>query len=133
MTHFTFNECNSSSCCFIFFFSLQDFDKPSPPQKPLPADPLGRGYRLGRSVAAAGVHVPGSGPRPIPIPTVPRPPPTIPLPSRWAQQAFRAALASQKMISMRPTLRNSCCNKWLFFSTEVYFSIIWFYFLYASE
>lgn len=60
----------------------QDFDKPSPPQKPLPADPLGRGSRLGHSIAAAGVHVPSSGPRPIPIPTVPRPPPTIPLPSR---------------------------------------------------
>ncbi|XP_075894550.1 disintegrin and metalloproteinase domain-containing protein 12 isoform X2 [Nelusetta ayraudi] len=60
----------------------QDFDKPSPPQKPLPADPLGRGSRLGRSVAPAGVHVPSIGPRPIPIPTVPRPPPTIPLPSR---------------------------------------------------
>ncbi|XP_068576844.1 disintegrin and metalloproteinase domain-containing protein 12 isoform X1 [Cebidichthys violaceus] len=57
----------------------QDFEKPSPPQKPLPADPLGRSSRLGRSVR---VHVPGTGPLPIPTPTVPRPPPTIPLPSR---------------------------------------------------
>ncbi|XP_073337992.1 disintegrin and metalloproteinase domain-containing protein 12 isoform X1 [Pagrus major] len=60
----------------------QDFDKPSPPQKPLPADPLGRSSRLGHSAAAAGVHIPGTGPLPIPIPTVPRPPPTIPLPNR---------------------------------------------------
>ncbi|XP_041804030.1 disintegrin and metalloproteinase domain-containing protein 12 [Chelmon rostratus] len=60
----------------------QDFEKPSPPQKPLPADPLGRSSRLGHSATAAGVHAPGTGPLPIPIPTVPRPPPTIPLPSR---------------------------------------------------
>ncbi|XP_076599256.1 disintegrin and metalloproteinase domain-containing protein 12 isoform X2 [Chaetodon auriga] len=60
----------------------QDFEKPSPPQKPLPADPLGRSSRLGHSATAAGVHIPGTGPLPIPIPTVPRPPPTIPLPSR---------------------------------------------------
>ncbi|XP_069395074.1 disintegrin and metalloproteinase domain-containing protein 12 isoform X2 [Paralichthys olivaceus] len=61
----------------------QDFEKPSPPQKPLPADPLGRSARLGHSAtAAAGGHNQGTGPRPIPIPTVPRPPPTIPLPSR---------------------------------------------------
>ncbi|XP_018552431.1 disintegrin and metalloproteinase domain-containing protein 12 isoform X2 [Lates calcarifer] len=62
----------------------QDFEKPSPPQKPLPADPLGRSSRLGHSAKAAGVHIPGTGPLPIPIPTVPRPPPTIPLPSRPA-------------------------------------------------
>ncbi|XP_047458331.1 disintegrin and metalloproteinase domain-containing protein 12 isoform X2 [Mugil cephalus] len=64
----------------------QDFEKPSPPQKPLPADPLGRSSRLGHgaaaAAAAAGFH--GTGPRPIPIPTVPRPPPNIPLPSRPA-------------------------------------------------
>lgn len=60
----------------------QDIERPSPPQKPLPADPLGRSSCLGRSITA-GVHVPGSGPLPIPIPTVPRPAPTMPLPSRW--------------------------------------------------
>ncbi|XP_030011383.1 disintegrin and metalloproteinase domain-containing protein 12 isoform X2 [Sphaeramia orbicularis] len=60
----------------------QDFEKPSPPQKPLPADPLGRTSRRGHSPSAAGIRVPGTGPLPIPIPTVPRPPPTIPLPSR---------------------------------------------------
>nr|XP_020460047.1 disintegrin and metalloproteinase domain-containing protein 12-like isoform X1 [Monopterus albus] len=60
----------------------QDFQKPSPPQRPLPADPLGRSSRLGHSTTAAGVHILGTGPIPIPIPTVPRPPPTIPLPSR---------------------------------------------------
>ncbi|XP_029962818.1 disintegrin and metalloproteinase domain-containing protein 12 [Salarias fasciatus] len=60
----------------------QDFDKPSPPRKPLPADPLGRSARLGHGVSASGVHIPGAGPLPIPTPTVPRPPPTIPLPSR---------------------------------------------------
>ncbi|XP_011601535.2 disintegrin and metalloproteinase domain-containing protein 12 isoform X1 [Takifugu rubripes] len=59
----------------------QDFEKPSPPQKPLPADPLGRSARLGRGTTA-GTHVPGNGPLPIPIPTVPRPAPTMPLPSR---------------------------------------------------
>ncbi|XP_054874838.1 disintegrin and metalloproteinase domain-containing protein 12 isoform X2 [Amphiprion ocellaris] len=60
----------------------QDFDKPSPPQKPLPADPLGRSSRLGHGATAAGVHIPGTGAIPIPVPTVPRPPPSIPLPSR---------------------------------------------------
>ncbi|KAM8859240.1 disintegrin and metalloproteinase domain-containing protein 12 isoform 1-T1 [Spinachia spinachia] len=54
----------------------QDFEKPRPPQKPLPADPLGRSSRR--------VHVPGTGPLPVPTPTVPRPPPTIPLPNRPA-------------------------------------------------
>uniref|UniRef100_H3D739 ADAM metallopeptidase domain 12 n=1 Tax=Tetraodon nigroviridis TaxID=99883 RepID=H3D739_TETNG len=58
----------------------QDFERPSPPQKPLPADPLGRSSCLGRGITA-GVHVPGSGPLPVPIPTVPRPAPTMPLPS----------------------------------------------------
>lgn len=62
-------------------FHHQDYERPSPPQKPLPADPLGRSSCLGRSTTA--VHVPGSGPLPIPIPTVPRPAPTMPLPSRW--------------------------------------------------
>ncbi|XP_005727500.1 disintegrin and metalloproteinase domain-containing protein 12 isoform X2 [Pundamilia nyererei] len=62
----------------------QDFEKPSPPQKPLPADPLGRSSRLGNSVATAGGHIPGKAALPIPIPTVPRPPPSIPLPSRPA-------------------------------------------------
>ncbi|XP_028278923.1 disintegrin and metalloproteinase domain-containing protein 12-like isoform X2 [Parambassis ranga] len=59
----------------------QDFEKPSPPQKPLPADPRGRTARLGHSTPAGGVHIPGAGGLPIPIPTVPRPPPSIPLPS----------------------------------------------------
>ncbi|XP_069548923.1 disintegrin and metalloproteinase domain-containing protein 12 isoform X2 [Brachyistius frenatus] len=56
----------------------QDFEKPSPPQKPLPADPLGRSSRPGRGAA----RVPGAGPLPIPTPTAPRPLPSIPLPSR---------------------------------------------------
>uniref|UniRef100_A0A7N6B888 ADAM metallopeptidase domain 12 n=1 Tax=Anabas testudineus TaxID=64144 RepID=A0A7N6B888_ANATE len=60
----------------------QDLEKPSPPQKPLPADPIGRRTRFGHSLTATGVHIPGTGPLPIPIPTVPRPPPSIPLPSR---------------------------------------------------
>ncbi|XP_054654875.1 disintegrin and metalloproteinase domain-containing protein 12 isoform X2 [Dunckerocampus dactyliophorus] len=63
---------------------VQDVDKPSPPQKPLPADPLGRSSRLGHGSPMAGVHVPVKGLLPIPIPTVPRPPPSIPLPSRPA-------------------------------------------------
>lgn len=63
-------------------FHHQDLERPSPPRKPLPADPLGRNSCLSRSITA-GVHVPKSGPLPIPIPTVPRPVPTMPLPSRW--------------------------------------------------
>ncbi|XP_062319716.1 disintegrin and metalloproteinase domain-containing protein 12-like [Osmerus eperlanus] len=62
----------------------QEREKPSPPQKPLPADPLGRTSRLGRNHLAMGVHLPGPGPLPIPIPTVPRPSPAIPLPNRPA-------------------------------------------------
>uniref|UniRef100_A0A8C7Z7P9 ADAM metallopeptidase domain 12b n=1 Tax=Oryzias sinensis TaxID=183150 RepID=A0A8C7Z7P9_9TELE len=57
----------------------QDFDKPSPPQKPLPADPLRRGTPSGHSI---GGHIPRTGALPIPIPTVPRPPPPLSLPSR---------------------------------------------------
>lgn len=68
----------NNDMCFLH----QDFEKPSPPQKPLPADPLGRSSRLGRGTTA-GTHIPGNGPLPIPIPTVPRPAPTLPLPSRW--------------------------------------------------
>lgn len=68
----------NNDVCFLH----QDFEKPSPPQKPLPADPLGRSSRLGRGTPA-GTHVPGTRPLPIPIPTVPRPAPTMPLPSRW--------------------------------------------------
>nr|XP_015800337.2 disintegrin and metalloproteinase domain-containing protein 12 isoform X2 [Nothobranchius furzeri] len=60
----------------------QDIEKPSPPQKPLPADPLGRSCRLGHGATASGVHISGTGALPVPIPKVPRPPPSIPLPSR---------------------------------------------------
>ncbi|XP_058508298.1 disintegrin and metalloproteinase domain-containing protein 12 isoform X2 [Solea solea] len=60
----------------------QDFDKPSPPQKPLPADPLGRSSRSGHGTPAGRVHKLGAGPLPVPIPTVPRLPPKIPLPCR---------------------------------------------------
>ncbi|KAI4882539.1 hypothetical protein NFI96_010411 [Prochilodus magdalenae] len=58
----------------------QDHEKPSPPQKPLPADPPSRGSRLARSTSAVGVQ--GPVPLPIPIPTVPLPSPAIPQPSR---------------------------------------------------
>ncbi|XP_037553559.1 disintegrin and metalloproteinase domain-containing protein 12 [Nematolebias whitei] len=60
----------------------QDFEKPSPPQKPLPADPLGRSSRLGHCASAGGVHIAGAGALPVPIPKVPRPPPSIHLPNR---------------------------------------------------
>lgn len=40
----------------------QEFEKPSPPQKPLPADPLGRSSQLGRSSLAAHLPAPGSAP-----------------------------------------------------------------------
>ncbi|KAG7512547.1 disintegrin and metalloproteinase domain-containing protein 12-like isoform X2 [Solea senegalensis] len=62
----------------------QDFDKPSPPQKPLPADPLGRSSRSGHGTTAGRVHKLAAGPLPVPIPTVPRLPPKIPLPCRPA-------------------------------------------------
>ncbi|RXN20684.1 disintegrin and metallo ase domain-containing 12-like protein [Labeo rohita] len=62
------------------YANIQDHDKPSPPQKPLPADPLIRGHGVGQSSSAVGVRIPG--PLAIPIPTVPRPPPAIPLPNR---------------------------------------------------
>ncbi|XP_053366090.1 disintegrin and metalloproteinase domain-containing protein 12 [Clarias gariepinus] len=64
------------------FMAKQDHEKPSPPQKPLPADPPVRGYRLTRSTSAVGVHTSGS--LSIPIPTASRPPPTIPQPARPA-------------------------------------------------
>ncbi|KAM9804016.1 disintegrin and metalloproteinase domain-containing protein 12 [Neosynchiropus ocellatus] len=60
----------------------QDFEKPSPPQKPLPADPLGRRTRLNHRGAVMGAHCSGTLPLPIPIPTVPRPPPSVPVPNR---------------------------------------------------
>ncbi|XP_029031617.1 disintegrin and metalloproteinase domain-containing protein 12 [Betta splendens] len=62
----------------------QDFERPRPPQKPLPADPLGRGSRFAHGATPTAGHVPGSGPIPVPVPTVPRPPPCVPLPSRPA-------------------------------------------------
>ncbi|XP_058606252.1 disintegrin and metalloproteinase domain-containing protein 12 isoform X3 [Onychostoma macrolepis] len=62
------------------YANIQDHDKPSPPQKPLPADPLIRGHGVGRSTSAGGVRI--TGPLAIPIPTVPRPAPAIPLPNR---------------------------------------------------
>uniref|UniRef100_A0A8D0CJ65 ADAM metallopeptidase domain 12 n=1 Tax=Scleropages formosus TaxID=113540 RepID=A0A8D0CJ65_SCLFO len=56
-----------------------DPDKPSPPRKPLPADPVVRSSQVGRSPSAAGVplsvHV-------LSIPVVPRPTPAMPRASR---------------------------------------------------
>ncbi|XP_062863969.1 disintegrin and metalloproteinase domain-containing protein 12 [Trichomycterus rosablanca] len=60
----------------------QDHEKPSPPQKPLPADPPNRSYRMAPSTLATGVHTPRTGAPSIPIPTVPQPPPSIPQPAR---------------------------------------------------
>ncbi|MED6239487.1 hypothetical protein ATANTOWER_007052, partial [Ataeniobius toweri] len=62
-----------------------DFEKPmkpSPPQKPLPADPLGRSSQLGYSVTPSGAHIPGTGAIPVSIPKIPMSPPSIPLPNR---------------------------------------------------
>ncbi|XP_062330583.1 disintegrin and metalloproteinase domain-containing protein 12 isoform X1 [Osmerus eperlanus] len=60
---------------------VMDLEKPSPPQKPLPADPLGRSGRLVRSPSVV------RGPAPIPVPRPLRPvlqpgrqPPTLPKP-----------------------------------------------------
>ncbi|TRZ01350.1 hypothetical protein DNTS_031870 [Danionella cerebrum] len=58
----------------------QDHEKPCAPQKPLPADPLIRAHRVGRSVSSVGARTPAS--LAIQIPTVPRPPPSIPFPNR---------------------------------------------------
>uniref|UniRef100_A0A8C2DD93 ADAM metallopeptidase domain 12 n=1 Tax=Cyprinus carpio TaxID=7962 RepID=A0A8C2DD93_CYPCA len=62
------------------YTNIQDQDKPSLQQKPLPADPLIRGHGVGRSMSVVGERI--HGPLAIPIPTVPRPPPAIPLPNR---------------------------------------------------
>ncbi|XP_026864669.2 disintegrin and metalloproteinase domain-containing protein 12 isoform X3 [Electrophorus electricus] len=59
----------------------QDHEKPSPPKKPLPADPLIRGCRVSRNTSAVGVQTQGPGPLPIPIPAVPQPT-AIPQPGR---------------------------------------------------
>ncbi|XP_052002073.1 disintegrin and metalloproteinase domain-containing protein 12-like isoform X2 [Xyrauchen texanus] len=65
------------------YTNSQDYEKPSPPQKPLPADPLIRGHGVGHIMSTEGVRIPGPGPLPISIPTVPtQPPPSIPLPNR---------------------------------------------------
>ncbi|XP_052009644.1 disintegrin and metalloproteinase domain-containing protein 12 [Xyrauchen texanus] len=64
------------------YIKKQDHDMPSPPQKPLPADPLIRGHGVGRSMSTEGVRIPGPCPLPVPTPTVPRPPPSVPLPNR---------------------------------------------------
>ncbi|KAJ8013967.1 hypothetical protein DPEC_G00035350 [Dallia pectoralis] len=54
----------------------QDHEKPTPPQKPLPADPRGRSARVSHSSLALGARVP----RPIPaIPQPHRPTPMPPL------------------------------------------------------
>lgn len=73
---------------------LQDSEKPSPPQKPLPADPLVRTSRRFNSLSEGGGRIPGTGPRPIPIPTVPRPPPSIPLPCRCVSIAAKSRCMS---------------------------------------
>ncbi|XP_064176797.1 disintegrin and metalloproteinase domain-containing protein 12 [Anguilla rostrata] len=51
-----------------------ELEKPSPPKKPLPADPLARTSRLGRSSSAVG----SPKPVPVPLPGIPRPAPPIP-------------------------------------------------------
>ncbi|KAJ8404828.1 hypothetical protein AAFF_G00332150 [Aldrovandia affinis] len=57
------------------FRTDMELEKPSPPQKPLPADPLARTSRLGRSSSAVGSPI-------TPLPGVPRPVPPIPHSSR---------------------------------------------------
>lgn len=59
------------------YSSLQAFEKPSPPQKPLPADPLGRSVRVMRNPSAVRL------PAPIPTPGAPRPAPPHPQPCRY--------------------------------------------------
>lgn len=81
-------KCLSLNCTpkhwrsLLFFWYTQDHEKPRPPQKPLPADPPVRGYRLAQSTSAVGMHTSGTGAISIPIPTAPRPSPAIPQPAR---------------------------------------------------
>ncbi|CAL8282491.1 unnamed protein product [Merluccius merluccius] len=88
--------------------TAMELEKPSPPQKPLPADPLGRGPRLVPSPSVAKgptlvlgpavVQGPGSGPsalrpaRPTPHPNKPslKQPPTLPKPRIIANIKYRS-------------------------------------------
>uniref|UniRef100_A0AAX7TD39 ADAM metallopeptidase domain 12 n=1 Tax=Astatotilapia calliptera TaxID=8154 RepID=A0AAX7TD39_ASTCA len=64
---------------------VMELEKPSPPQKPLPADP--RGSRLVRSPSVQQSQTAGQGPPSVcgPVPAVPRPPRPIPHLNRWVQ------------------------------------------------
>ncbi|KTG35154.1 hypothetical protein cypCar_00006677 [Cyprinus carpio] len=68
------------------YTNIQDQDKPSLQQKPLTADPLIRGHGVGRSMSVVGERI--HGPLAIPIPTVPRPPPAIPLPNSFVKYVY---------------------------------------------
>uniref|UniRef100_A0A4W4HHH8 ADAM metallopeptidase domain 12a n=1 Tax=Electrophorus electricus TaxID=8005 RepID=A0A4W4HHH8_ELEEL len=63
-------------CLQVSLCLSQEFEKPSPPQKPLPADPLGRNLRMMRSPTAIRL------PAPIPTITTPRSATPLPQPSR---------------------------------------------------
>ncbi|XP_051524011.1 disintegrin and metalloproteinase domain-containing protein 12-like [Myxocyprinus asiaticus] len=63
------------ACQNVFKFAMA-LEKPSPPQKPLPADPLGRNVRLMQSLSAVRL------PAPIPTPVTQRPAPPHPHPRR---------------------------------------------------
>ncbi|XP_056153190.1 disintegrin and metalloproteinase domain-containing protein 12 [Lampris incognitus] len=91
--------------------TAMELDKPSPPQKPLPADPLGRSSRLVRSPSAVHGHKVIHGPivlqppsavcgppdaprpaRPAPHPNrpIPKQPPTLPKPRIIANIKYRS-------------------------------------------
>ncbi|XP_076154792.1 disintegrin and metalloproteinase domain-containing protein 12 [Alosa pseudoharengus] len=61
---------------------VMELEKPSPPQKPLPADPLGRTARVMRSPSSARMPLPVPLPVRGPVPGVHRPVPLLPHPTR---------------------------------------------------
>lgn len=79
-----------SAIVYVLYMCLvvcQELEKPSPPQKPLPADP--RSSRLVRSPSAVQGHTVIQGPSAVCGP-VPRPARPVPHPNRWAPISYRS-------------------------------------------
>ncbi|KAJ8264467.1 hypothetical protein GJAV_G00149500 [Gymnothorax javanicus] len=77
-----------------------ELEKPCPPKKPLPADPVARTSRLGRSSSVVGSPKPGPVPLPVilrPVPPIPqsprglsKQPPTLPKPRVLPDRRYRS-------------------------------------------